>query len=341
MVVLGGIAQATQRLRIGTGVTCPTIRIHPAIMAHAAATTAIMLRGRFFFGVGSGENLNEHILANRWPPIDIRLEMLEEAVAVMRLLWRGGIQSHYGKHYTVEQARIYNLPEQPPPVYVPAFGPKAIALAARIGDGYVGTTLDPDLVSAFIDQAGPDKPCLAGAKCCWGKDEATARKLAHKRWPNLGLPGEFAQELRTPEHFEQASSIVTEEMVADTIPCGPDPERYIASLTAYAEAGYHEVYLHNIGDDQQGSALLPARGPSAAGIGMDADPRVSVVTITRDRRDEAVRSVRKILQLPERPRVVVVDNGSTDGTSAALRRVCGSAARLPAGPAHQREQLAA
>jgi G6PDH family F420-dependent oxidoreductase len=249
--VLGGIAQATG-LRVGIGVTCPTIRIHPAIVAHAAATTAIMLRGRFVLGVGSGENLNEHILGHRWPPADVRLEMLEEAVAVMRLLWQGGVHSHRGQYYTVEHARLYNLPEQPPPVYVSAFGPKALEVAARIGDGYISTMPDPELASAFVEQAGPDKPCVGGAKCCWGEDEAAARKLAHQRWPNIGLPGELAQELRTPEHFEQASSIVTEDMVADTIPCGGDPERYIASLNAYAEAGYDEVYLHNIGEDQQG-----------------------------------------------------------------------------------------
>jgi G6PDH family F420-dependent oxidoreductase len=250
--VLGGIAQATQRLRVGTGVTCPTIRIHPAIVAHAAATTAIMLRGRFFLGVGSGENLNEHILGDRWPPADVRLEMLDEAVAVMRLLWQGGVQSHRGRYYTVEHARLYNPPEEPIPVYVSAFGSKAVELAARIGDGYVGTSPDPELVAAFVEQAGPGKPCLAAAKCCWGQDEAAARKLAHERWPNTGLPGELAQELPTPEHFEQASSIVTEDMVADSIPCGPDPERYVASLTAYAQGGYDEVYLHNIGDDQEG-----------------------------------------------------------------------------------------
>jgi len=250
--VLGGIAQATRRLRVGTGVTCPTIRIHPAVVAQAAATTAIMLRGRFFFGVGSGENLNEHILGDRWPLTDVRLEMLEEAVAVLRLLWQGGVHTHYGTYYTVEHARLYNVPEQPPPVYVSAFGPKAVEVAARIGDGYVGTSPDAELVSAFVEQAGPGKPCLAGAKCCWGPDEAAARKLAHQRWPNLALPGELSQELRTPEHFEQASSIVTEDAVAGMIPCGPDPERYVASLSEYVEAGFDEVYVQHIGDDQEG-----------------------------------------------------------------------------------------
>src|SRR5215216_1401399 len=138
--VIGGIANATERLRLGTGVTCPTIRIHPAIVAHASATAAMMLEGRFFLGVGSGENLNEHILGDRWPPADVRREMLEEAVGVMRELWRGEFVMHDGRHYTVENARVYDTPEGGSvPVYVAAAGQKAASLSGRIGDGYIGT----------------------------------------------------------------------------------------------------------------------------------------------------------------------------------------------------------
>ncbi|HVM13937.1 MAG TPA: TIGR03557 family F420-dependent LLM class oxidoreductase [Egibacteraceae bacterium] len=250
--VLGGIAHATETLRVGTGVTCPTIRIHPAVIAQAAATTAVMLPGRFFLGVGSGENLNEHILGDRWPPAPVRLEMLEEAVAVMRLLWQGGQQTHYGTHYTVENARIYDLPEDPIPVYVSAFGPKALEVAARIGDGYVGTSPEPDLVEAFRSKAGDDKPRIGEMKCCWGDDEAACRTLAHKLWPNIGLPGQLAQDLATPALFEQATQLVTEDMVAGPIPCGDDPEQYATSIRQYADAGYDEVFIHNIGEDQTG-----------------------------------------------------------------------------------------
>src|ERR687883_157173 len=136
--VVGAIAHATQRLRLGTGVTCPTMRIHPAIVAQAAATAAAMMPGRFFLGVGTGENLNEHILGDRWPEADVRREMLEEAVEVIRLLWQGGQRSHHGRHYTVENARVYTLPETPPPIIVAASGPKAAELAGRIGDGFWG-----------------------------------------------------------------------------------------------------------------------------------------------------------------------------------------------------------
>lgn len=250
--VLGGIAAATERLEVGTGVTCPTIRMHPAIVAQAAATTAAMLPGRFYFGVGSGEHLNEHILGDHWPPPAVRLEMLEEAVEVIRLLWSGGQHLHYGRYYTVENAELYTLPDEPSPVYVSAFGPKAISVAARIGDGYVGTSPEAKMVRSFSEQAGPGKRILGTGKCCWGDDEAEARKLAHRLWPNIGLPGQLAQELATTAHMAQATSIVTDDMVADPIPCGPDPEQYVASIQAYADAGYETVYLHNIGPDQEG-----------------------------------------------------------------------------------------
>ena len=250
--VIGGIAASTERLRVGTGVTCPTVRIHPAVVAQAAATSATMLPGgRFFLGVGSGEALNEHVLGDRWPEADVRLEMLEEAIDVLRLLWQGGSQSHHGRHYTVENARLYTLPDEPPPVYVSAFGPKSIGVAARTGDGFVTTKPDPDALGAYRAEGGRG-PALAGMKGCWGEDEAAARRLAFQLWPNSGLPGELAQELPTPAHFEQACSLVTEEAVAGTFPCGPDPEQWLASINQYLDAGFDELYVQQIGPDQEG-----------------------------------------------------------------------------------------
>src|SRR6201994_2286646 len=137
----GALAQATS-LPVTTGVTCPTVRIHPAVIAQAAATSGILHQGRFQFGIGTGEALNEHILGDRWPEADERLEMLEEAVEVIRALWQGGQQSHRGRHYRVENARIYDLPDSVIPILVSGFGPKAIDLAARVGDGFV--TVQPD-----------------------------------------------------------------------------------------------------------------------------------------------------------------------------------------------------
>ncbi|HSK98723.1 MAG TPA: TIGR03557 family F420-dependent LLM class oxidoreductase, partial [Rubrobacteraceae bacterium] len=226
-------------------------RTHPAIIAQAVATSAVMLGGRFSLGVGSGENLNEHIFGDRWPPTEVRLEMLEEAIEVMRLLWEGGVKDHYGKHYTVENAQLYTLPEEPPPILVSGFGPKSIELAGRIGDGYCGVEPDPDVVGLFRSSGGGDKPAHAGTKVCFMEVEAEARKIAHRLWANEQLPGELAQELPTPQHFEQATSLVNEEMVAEAVVCGPDPERHIENIRQAAEAGYDEVYVQQIGPEQE------------------------------------------------------------------------------------------
>ncbi|MFO7168699.1 MAG: TIGR03557 family F420-dependent LLM class oxidoreductase [Chloroflexota bacterium] len=250
--VLGGIARATERMPVGTGVTCPTIRIHPAIIAQAAATVAAMMPGRFFLGVGTGENLNEHILGDRWPPHDVRLAMLEEAVDVMRLLWQGGTKTHRGQYYTVENARLYTLPDEPPPIMVAASGPKAAEAAGRIGDGLINTAPDAQVAQTFERSGGAGKPRYAQVTVCWARDEAQARRTAHEIWPNAGLTGELSQELPTPAHFEQAVELVTEDAVAEQVVYGPDPERHIAQIRKYLDAGYDHVYVHQVGPDQEG-----------------------------------------------------------------------------------------
>jgi G6PDH family F420-dependent oxidoreductase len=250
--IIGGIAQVTERMPVTTAITCPTVRTHPAIIAQAAATAAVMLEGRFVLGVGSGEALNEHILGDAWPSADVRLEMLEEAIEVMRELWTGKDIEHYGEYYVVENARIYTLPETPPPIYVSGFGRKSIALAARVGDGYCSTRPDAELVGRFRDGGGGEKPCQGGTKVCWGEDEQAARRVAHQLWPTDSLPGELAQVLPTPAHFEQASTLVTEEMVARSVVCGNDPERHLAQIRAFADAGYDELYVQQIGPEQEG-----------------------------------------------------------------------------------------
>ncbi|MEA2531523.1 MAG: hypothetical protein QOG89_3167, partial [Thermomicrobiales bacterium] len=250
--VIGGIAQATERLRLGTGVTCPTIRIHPAIIAQAAATSAAMMPGRFFLGVGTGENLNEHVLGDRWPEYDVRAEMLEEAIEVIRLLWQGGNQSHRGRHYTVENARLYTLPEEPTPIMVAAAGAKAAELAGRIGDGLIAVGPEAEVVQTFEGAGGAGKPRFAQATVCWAEDEATARRTAHELWAFSALPGELSQELPMPAHFEQATQIITEEMVAESIVCGPDPAKHVEQMQKYVDAGFDHIYIHHVGPDQEG-----------------------------------------------------------------------------------------
>ena len=249
--VLGALAERTERLTLMTGVTCPTIRIHPAVVAQAAATTATLLPGRFWFGVGTGENLNEHILGDRWPPTSVRREMLEEAVAIIRELFTGEQVEHHGRHYTVENARLYSLPEEPPPILVAGSGPKAIELAGRIGDGFVGLAPQPDLVEQF-EAAGGSGPKVAQLHVCWATDEAKARNTALEQWSNAGLGGELSQELPNPAHFKQAASTVREDDVCGAISCGPDIEQYLESVKQYLDAGYDHLYFHQIGDDQEG-----------------------------------------------------------------------------------------
>jgi G6PDH family F420-dependent oxidoreductase len=245
--VIGAVSRATS-LPVTTSVTCPTVRIHPAIIAQAAATSAVMLEGRFNLGVGTGEALNEHVLGDRWPEVDVRLEMLEEAVDVIRTLWGGGQRSHHGRHYTVENARVYDLPDEPPPILVSGFGPKAIGVAARIGDGFVTTAPDADAIAQYRS-AGGTGPVHGGTKVCFMADADEARATVHRLWPNEGLPGELAQVLPTPAHFEQACELVTPDMLVT--PVGPDVETHVASLQAYADAGVDELYVQQIGPEQE------------------------------------------------------------------------------------------
>jgi coenzyme F420-dependent glucose-6-phosphate dehydrogenase len=250
--VLGGIAMVTERLKIGTAVTCPTVRIHPAIIAQAAATVAAMLPGRFILGVGSGENLNEHIFGDHWPEADVRLEMLEEAVSVIRLLWQGEQQSHRGTHYTVENARIYTLPDEPPPIMVAASGPKAAELAGRIGDGFITTSPDKELKQAFDKAGGKGKPCYAEMTVCWAEDEAEAARTALECWPTAAMGGELHQVLPAPAHFEQAAKMVKEEDIVKEILCGTDPEKHLKKINEYVDAGYTHIWVHQVGADQEG-----------------------------------------------------------------------------------------
>jgi G6PDH family F420-dependent oxidoreductase len=244
--VIGALAGAGVSLPVTTAVTCPTVRVHPAIVAQAAATSAVLLEGRFALGVGTGEALNEHILGDAWPEADVRIEMLEEAIDVMRSLWSGETVSHRGRHYRVEHAKLFTVPEEPPAVLVSGFGPKAIDLAVRVGDGFVTTAPDQRSIARFRDGAG-GKPVQAGAKVCFGPDADEAATTALRIWPNDALPGELAQVLPTLEHFEQAVELVTPKMLAETLPCGPDLDAHVESLSEYADAGVDELFVQQIG----------------------------------------------------------------------------------------------
>lgn len=243
--VIGAISQVCD-LPVTTAVTCPTYRINPVVVAQAAATSAVMLEGRFVLGVGSGEALNEHVLGDPWPTADVRLERLEEAVQVIRELWQGGFVNHRGRHYTVDTARIYTLPDEAPPIYVSGFGPRATDLAARIGDGYITTTPDTELLTRFKEVSG-GKPAQIGLKVAWADSREAGVDEAHRLWSTSGLPGELAQVLPSPRHFEQAAGLVTREQTAEKVACGPDVQDHLEALRPAVEAGFDEVYVANMG----------------------------------------------------------------------------------------------
>jgi coenzyme F420-dependent glucose-6-phosphate dehydrogenase len=249
--ILGAIAASTDRVRVGVGVTCPIIRIHPAILAQATATTALLLDGRFFFGVGTGEALNEHILGHRWPPAAVRRGMLEEAIDIIRALWTGDTVDHRGDFYEVENAKLFDPPTQAPAIIVSGFGRDAVALAARIGDGYWGHAPERELIDWYRDQGGSG-PRYAQLNVCWADDEAVARKTVHEVWPNGGITGQLSQDLPTWTHFEEAAAMVSETDATKAVACGPDPEPLLDTVRRYVNAGYDHLYFHQIGPDQDG-----------------------------------------------------------------------------------------
>jgi G6PDH family F420-dependent oxidoreductase len=251
---LGAIAHATERIRVGTGVTCPTMRVHPAIIAQAAATVTSLMPGRFMLGVGTGENLNEHIAAARWPSPTVRIEMLSEAVELIRALWRGGWVNHHGRHYQVENARIFSLPEQLPPIYIASASKRTAQLAGRSGDGIICTQPNAQTIQAFEQAGGASKPRFGQLTVCYARDEKQARQLALKQWPNAAITGQATTELPLPKHFEQLAELVTEDTIAKSVVCGPDAKKHLDAIREFADAGFDHVFVHQIGPDQKGFA---------------------------------------------------------------------------------------
>lgn len=249
--LLGALGQATERMRFGTGVTCPLIRTHPVIVAQAAATAASLMPGRFFLGVGTGENLNEHVTGERWPAADERLSMLEEAIEIMRELWKGEETTIRGEHYDVDHARIYTLPEEPLEIAVAAAQSQAAELAGRLGDALVAVAPDEEVVQAYRD-AGGSGPLYGQLTVCWDGDEARARKTALEIWPNALAPGRASQELPLPSDFEAFGEQGTEEQIAEAVLCGPDVDRYVEQIREFEQAGFTHVYVHQVGPDQEG-----------------------------------------------------------------------------------------
>jgi coenzyme F420-dependent glucose-6-phosphate dehydrogenase len=262
--VLGGLSVKTEQIPIMTAVTCPTIRIHPAIVAQAAATTAALLPDRFVLGLGTGENLNEHIVGMGWPHPEERLDMLEEAIDLIRRLWTGELVTEWTDHFTVDRARLYTLPETSPPIAVAASTAAAANLAGRSGDALISTAPDEELVDAFREAGGDGRPVYGQVTLCYGPDEQTAKDEALEWWPNTSVPGELGVELTEPQHFEEVSKLIFADSVAEKVACGPGTEPILEKIGAFMDAGFDHVFLHQVGPRQEEflefakSMLLPA-----------------------------------------------------------------------------------
>jgi G6PDH family F420-dependent oxidoreductase len=249
--VLGAIAAQTSTVGLATGVTCPTVRYHPAIIAQAAATLAIVSGNRFTLGIGSGERLNEHVVGQGFPSVRGRQERLREALDIINLLWRGGYQSYEGKHLQLEDARVFDLPDPLPVIAVAAGGREAAELAATHGTGLFATEARPDLVEAY-HEAGGSGPLYAEVPMAWATSEEAAVDAALKTaaWAVTGW--KVMSELPNPVNFEAASQTVTADDIREMFAVGPDPEPYVAAVREYAEAGFDHIVLQNAGPDPDG-----------------------------------------------------------------------------------------
>jgi coenzyme F420-dependent glucose-6-phosphate dehydrogenase len=250
--VLGGIAHATEELEVVTGVTAPIIRMHPVIVAHAAATAAVMFEGRFTLGAGTGERLNEHVTGAPWPSPDVRRDMLEEAIEIMRRLWSGENVDHVGRHYTVEKAQLFTRPSTPPPVIVAGSSSKSAKLAGRVGDGFFGVAPSSRHVEAFEGSGGRGKRRIGQIHVCWAATEEEAEQTAHRWWPNAALRGAALTELAHPKHFDQVLDLARPDDVSAAVALGPDPATHLDAISRFAQAGFNEVHVHQIGPDQAG-----------------------------------------------------------------------------------------
>jgi G6PDH family F420-dependent oxidoreductase len=250
--VLGALARETERVELVTMVTCPIIRYHPVLVAQMAATIGVMSDGRFRLGVGAGERLNEHVVGRGWPPADLRHEMLREAIEVFRLLWQDGFHSYRGEHVTVEDARIYDRPDDPVPVFVAASGGPSASLAGELGDGLVAIDADSSIIDTYAAAGGDRSSTWTEVAVSWHPDEAEARRIAHERLRFSAQGWKVMAELPNPVSFEAATEPVSEDQVAEAVPCGNDPKPFVEAIQEYADAGFEHIAVLPAGDDIEG-----------------------------------------------------------------------------------------
>ena len=263
--VLGAAAQATDRIPLMTYVTCPIRRYHPAVVAQKAATIQLLSDGRFTLGLGAGENLNEHIVGGHWPLVGLRHEMLTEAIEIIRALWAGGTVNYRGRHFDVESARLWDLPEQAPPIGVAVSGPSSCRLAGRLADAMIAVEPRAELADLFDRHGGAGKPRVGQIGLSYDPDEGTAvnRAMDQFRWFTAGW--KVNAELPLPASFDQAAKTVRESDVRAQMPCGPDVARHVDGIRGFEAAGFDQIALVQVGGDTQpdfiawaATELLPA-----------------------------------------------------------------------------------
>lgn len=273
--VLGAAAQATERIPLMTFVTCPTMRYHPAVVAQKAATMDLLSGGRFTLGIGAGENLNEHVAIDAWPPVGRRHEMLVEAVEIIRELLAGGYVTYEGDHFSVESARIWDLPEDGVPIGIAASGPESGRIAAENGDALIAISPDSGLVRGFNEAGGAGKPVYGQIAVSYDTDVDAARERAHRLWRWSVAGWKVMAELPSPVNFGAQTATVRPDDVAELVPCGPDVEPVVAAVRKFAEAGFTHLALVGVGAEKQdeflawsNKELLPALrelGPAGGG----------------------------------------------------------------------------
>lgn len=262
--VLGAVAQATERVPFMTYVTCPIVRYHPAVVAQKAATLQILSEGRFSLGLGAGEQLNEHVVGKRWPPVDVRHAMLTEAVGIIRDLWGGGFVNHRGEHFTVESAKLYDVPDTLPPIGIAASGKQSTRLAAQGGDYLIATEPKAEIVESYRE-AGGTGDVVGQFPVCFGEEHKSLQTL-HEQFRWMGLGWKVNSELPGTAAFDSASQFVREEDMAQTAAWGTDVSRYQEKVQAFADAGFTKVALVQVGPEQKefcdwfASDLRPALG---------------------------------------------------------------------------------
>ena len=260
--VLGAVAQATSRVELMTYVTCPIQRYHPAVVAQKAATLQLLSDGRFILGLGSGENLNEHVTGEGWPPVNQRQDMLVEAATLIRELHTGELTTWEGDYFRIDSARIWDVPDDGVPIGIAVSGPKSIERFAPLAEHMVTTEPNADAVQAWDAVKGDASSRKIGQiPICWDKDKDQAMARAHDQFRWFAGGWAVNADLPTPAGFAGASQFVRPEDVAETIPCGPDLDEIVEAVQPYWEAGFTDIALVQVGDEGQQEFLDDVAGP--------------------------------------------------------------------------------